>query len=100
MHVRGIHKVKKFEYSKQLIEDVISCFGKFHKDCSICKALKTGDPLLVNLLNLYCNSDSYEINDVYGRVLNELDAWDKLHPKPKQQQPTAPNKYFDDEVSR
>jgi hypothetical protein len=37
-------------------------------------------------------------NRIYGKVLSELEAWDKLHPLPKQ--PTAPNKYFDDEASK
>jgi hypothetical protein len=104
------------KYSAELIADIENWF----KTCpEVISAAKKGDKFLFqhigsylnalmndedmdspNIKHIYSRERNFHENRIYGKVLDELNAWEKQNPQPKSQSQPTPNKYFDDEVSK
>jgi len=91
---------EQFKYSKELIKDIKEVFwcNATKEDKAVRTAAETGDPFLPMYIEAYHTSGNIrELNDLYGRALNEHDAWQAKNPLPKQ--PKVQNKYFDGELT-
>ena len=79
--------MKKLEYSPELVADIMKYFCKGCHPCDyeelICDAAWNDNPLLIRYIERIRDDDCYAYSSIYGRVLDELDAWEKANAKPQ-----------------